>query len=395
MSSRIAACGQPPVSTARICAAGSASLRCEELGVLAGEDVVRHDAERSASRSVRQSARTSAVLPLPTGPPMPDGERARGEVARPRAAPRVAERARGRPALVSVAVLVRRDRARGRDRDRACVRHRSGLEQPSRTRRSWRAAKSSSSGAVCAASSSASSTARASSDRARAVGAALGWQPLRLERTDEAEPHGRRERRRAPRGAGTAARVSSGASAERAEDARRTRARGAREARARARSSSSARRGAPETRAAAPRAARGPARGSRGSATWLGEEGVAARVELGEPLAARVRGARRTAARARRPARAPRSTNARRASPRRDLAELHRRLEPRRVREAAGGNAESASCRRSQRASWRQNSEVALRERRRAWRGLAAQEHAVGAHLVRLGIDRRSAAARR
>ena len=35
MSSRIAACGQPPVSTARMRSAGSASLRVEELGVLA------------------------------------------------------------------------------------------------------------------------------------------------------------------------------------------------------------------------------------------------------------------------------------------------------------------------------------------------------------------------
>ena len=45
MSSRIAVCGQPPVSTARIRSAGSASWRVEEFGVLLREDVVGDDAE--------------------------------------------------------------------------------------------------------------------------------------------------------------------------------------------------------------------------------------------------------------------------------------------------------------------------------------------------------------
>ena len=72
MSSRMAACGQPPVSTARMRSRGKRLVAHEELGVLAGEDVVGDDAEAHRRRaSARQSASTSAVLPLPTGPPMP------------------------------------------------------------------------------------------------------------------------------------------------------------------------------------------------------------------------------------------------------------------------------------------------------------------------------------
>ena len=67
MSSRMAACGQPPVSTARICACGRKGVWREELGVLAREDVVCHDAEAERSRSRWHSEGTSAVLPLPTG----------------------------------------------------------------------------------------------------------------------------------------------------------------------------------------------------------------------------------------------------------------------------------------------------------------------------------------
>ena len=48
MSSRIAACGQPPVSTARMCAGGERLVALQELGVLAGEDVVGDDAEPHA-----------------------------------------------------------------------------------------------------------------------------------------------------------------------------------------------------------------------------------------------------------------------------------------------------------------------------------------------------------
>ena len=45
MSSRMAAWGQPPVSTARICAVREGLVPVEELRVLPGEDVVRHHAE--------------------------------------------------------------------------------------------------------------------------------------------------------------------------------------------------------------------------------------------------------------------------------------------------------------------------------------------------------------
>ena len=71
MSSRIAACGQPPVSTARIRSAGRASLRTRNSASSRVKmSFVTTPSERE-SRSARQSARTSAVFPLPTGPPMP------------------------------------------------------------------------------------------------------------------------------------------------------------------------------------------------------------------------------------------------------------------------------------------------------------------------------------
>ena len=65
----------------------------QELGVLAREDVVGDDARGCMrSRSARQSARTSAVLPLPTGPPMPT-VKARWHVVAADAADRARERA--------------------------------------------------------------------------------------------------------------------------------------------------------------------------------------------------------------------------------------------------------------------------------------------------------------
>ena len=72
MSSRIAVCGQQPVSTARIRSAGSTAVAA------AGSRRPRwcrcrwsRRPGRSSPASARHSAATSAVLPEPTGPPMP------------------------------------------------------------------------------------------------------------------------------------------------------------------------------------------------------------------------------------------------------------------------------------------------------------------------------------
>jgi hypothetical protein len=71
MSSRIAVCGQAPVSTAVMRSGGQHRVAQQELGVLAGVDVVGDHGDRQLSRSARHSAATVAVLPEPTGPPMP------------------------------------------------------------------------------------------------------------------------------------------------------------------------------------------------------------------------------------------------------------------------------------------------------------------------------------
>ena len=71
MSSRIAVCGQHPVSTAAIRSSGSTA---DGRKAFASSEVkmslVTTTSERS-SRSNRHSDPTSVVLPLPTGPPMP------------------------------------------------------------------------------------------------------------------------------------------------------------------------------------------------------------------------------------------------------------------------------------------------------------------------------------
>ena len=114
MSSRIAACGQPPVSTARMRLGGQRLVADQELGVLAGEDVVGDDAEAVASsRSARQSASSSAVLPLPTGPPMPTVNGARADSRARSGAARSCEARRGAPRLVRVIV--------GRGRGMQCI----------------------------------------------------------------------------------------------------------------------------------------------------------------------------------------------------------------------------------------------------------------------------------
>ncbi len=107
MSSRIAACGQPPVSTARICARGGARGGDEELRVFAREDVVGHHAEAhrvAQGAAQRQQQRCLAAADRPADP---DGEGAHrgvagerrltlGEQARAAPTARACGRARGR-----------------------------------------------------------------------------------------------------------------------------------------------------------------------------------------------------------------------------------------------------------------------------------------------------------
>ena len=71
MSSRIAVCGQHPVSTAAIRSSGStAAARKAFASSEVKMSLVTTTSERS-SRSNRHNDPTSVVLPLPTGPPMP------------------------------------------------------------------------------------------------------------------------------------------------------------------------------------------------------------------------------------------------------------------------------------------------------------------------------------
>ena len=70
-SSRMAAWGQPPVSTAEMRSAGSADLRVRNSASSRVKmSFVTTPSDRS-SRSRRHSASVRAVFPLPTGPPMP------------------------------------------------------------------------------------------------------------------------------------------------------------------------------------------------------------------------------------------------------------------------------------------------------------------------------------
>jgi hypothetical protein len=71
MSSRIAACGQPPVSTAEIRSVGSAPFRFRNSQSSRVKMSLVTAATDIWSRSLRHSASISAVLPEPTGPPSP------------------------------------------------------------------------------------------------------------------------------------------------------------------------------------------------------------------------------------------------------------------------------------------------------------------------------------
>ena len=74
-SSRIAVCGQPPVSTPMMRSGGSAPARIRNSRVLLGVDVVGDGGDVVAVAQRLHSASISAVLPEPTGPPMPTRKR--------------------------------------------------------------------------------------------------------------------------------------------------------------------------------------------------------------------------------------------------------------------------------------------------------------------------------
>ena len=71
MSSRIAVCGQHPVSTATIRSVGSTAARRSASASSVVKMSFVTTATDNSSRSSTQSAPTSVVLPLPTGPPTP------------------------------------------------------------------------------------------------------------------------------------------------------------------------------------------------------------------------------------------------------------------------------------------------------------------------------------
>ena len=78
MSSRIAVCGQQPVSHRADPLGRQHAVAPQEVGVLGGVDVVGHHGQRAARRpSARHSAATSAVLPRADRPADADAQRAR------------------------------------------------------------------------------------------------------------------------------------------------------------------------------------------------------------------------------------------------------------------------------------------------------------------------------
>ena len=72
MSSRIAACGHPPVSTALILPASKASCRVRNSpSSRVKMSLVTAQMSRLSLVKCLQSCSINAVLPVPTGPPMP------------------------------------------------------------------------------------------------------------------------------------------------------------------------------------------------------------------------------------------------------------------------------------------------------------------------------------
>mmetsp|Transcript_157879 Transcript_157879/g.483795 ORF Transcript_157879/g.483795 Transcript_157879/m.483795 type:complete len:216 (-) Transcript_157879:230-877(-) len=71
MSSRMAACGQPPVSTARILSGASALFRVKNSASSRVKISLVTMPREYLSRRAWQSLRVKAVFPEPTGPPMP------------------------------------------------------------------------------------------------------------------------------------------------------------------------------------------------------------------------------------------------------------------------------------------------------------------------------------
>ena len=294
------------------------------------------------SRSARQSASTSAVLPLPTGPPMPTVNARAREVARAAARSRRWNVARAgcqcswscpwcRMVVVHRAWLLASGRASSR----------GGRAAPAQLE----------SGAVCAASSSgdAAASARTARERRRARPGAAAPRAARR----SAEPDRRRERRRARRVQVQPRRVVARRRRARRRARRTTGARwpraGARTAVERASARARARRAAeqrPALRAAravrdvARRAARRSARRARraraGVVARRGDEGQRERARLPERLVDEALERRRSAASA---------------------PSCDRRLEPARVREAAGREAPSRRAGGGARASSHQNRE--------------------------------------
>ena len=71
-SSRITVCGQAPVSTAATRSGSISPRAAQPLGILLGDEIVGDDRKIDVPRcNAGISRSTSAVLPEPTGPPMP------------------------------------------------------------------------------------------------------------------------------------------------------------------------------------------------------------------------------------------------------------------------------------------------------------------------------------
>ena len=359
MSSRIAACGQPPVSTARMRCGGQRLVARQELGVLAREDVVGDDAEADARRAAAGTAPArSAVLPLPTGPPMPTvNARARKSRAQRRLALLEAgpgwcqcSCVRGGAWSMIVAAIVQAPQDWNSREYEPIVGRAEQLDRAARSARRRRAPSA--------------RAARRAPRRGR--GASSRCSALRLvavRRGPAARPP--RARRAARRCRNSRERVVERRRRARANDRAEHAARGA------ARPPRGAARRSPELgkMRAAVSAAPGPASRLARLATWFEQERVArARRASARRAGSRMRRARPAAARPAPACRRSRRDEGRATSASRPRPRCTRRLEPARVREAAGRERRVGELQQSQRSSCASEQQVALRERQRASR---------------------------